>query len=460
MNFLKRAGLSLRSRKGKSLIMLATFLVVSAMVLGGVLINDAAAQAGRAAKEKVGAEVDLSVDLDDLVGSGQFRAPQIDVDTVDRIGGSPLVERYNYQSFNGTSLLGGARTVSTEPATADGAAESTLVHGVLDSSLLADFSSGAWRMLSGEPITAADQGRDVVLVEQRLAAKNRLKVGDTLTLTDNDTGRKKADFTVEGIFRNPSDRPDAEYRQEPGDWLIVPARALTRLNSAGQDTPTQVGSATFRLKDPATFEAFRAMAEKTAGSALDGFEFGVNDKAVQQMTGPLTGITASTTAAMWLIGAAGAVVLGLLAALAVKERRRESGILLAMGERKWKLVAQQTTEILVIAALAIALSSVFAERLAQGASDALLRAEAAAAQRKIDSWQAPADGATGLSTGTDPEDAPVENADPVDSITVRLDPADLGIAGGVGLGIGLLAAAVPAASVLRLTPRSLLTKGR
>ncbi|MGW9715297.1 hypothetical protein ACWGUJ_29960 [Streptomyces albidoflavus] len=57
-------------------------------------------------------------------------------------------------------------------------------------------------------------------------------------------------------------------------------------------------------------------------------------------------------------------------------------------------------------------------------------------------------------------DQPVDNADPIDKITVGLAPSDIAVVGGIGLGIGLLATAVPAASVLRLSPRFILTKGK
>jgi putative ABC transport system permease protein len=178
------------------------------------------------------------------------------------------------------------------------------------------------------------------------------------------------------------------------------------------------------------------------------------------MTGPLESITSSATAAMWLVGGAGALVLGLLATLAVKQRRTEFGVLLALGEKKWKLVAQQAVETVVIAALAIGLSSLFAQSLTQLAGDTLLRDEAATAQRKINAWQPPPPGSTGVQEGINPNDEPVEGADPIDKITVRLDPADLATVAGIGLGIGLLATAIPAASALRLNPRTILTKGK
>ncbi|MFC1420924.1 ABC transporter permease [Streptacidiphilus cavernicola] len=460
MNFVKRAGLSLWSRKARTLITLSTFLVVCTTVLAGILIGSATGRAADGARRTLGAAVTLGPDLSSMSGS-QLQAPQIGSDVVDRIGGSPLVSRYNYTYVDGTQLLGGPRLVSDKPVFAGAPATYTLATGVRDSSLLPGFASGAWTLLSGAPITAADQGRDEILIEERLAAKNHLKVGDRLTLSENDpAGKAKAVFTVKGVYRDPSDQPDPDYQQFPGDRLIVPAAALGRLNSGGGHGPTQLQGATFQLKDAADFGAFQAAARQTAGKAMQGFKLSINDKALQQMTGPLDSVTGAATAAMWLIGVAGALVLGLLAALAVKQRRTEFGVLLALGERKGRLVAQQCVETVVVAVLAVGLSSLFAQSLTQWAGDALLRGEAASAQQKIDAWRPPPPGSTGLEQGIDPDSAPVKGVAPIDRMTVRLRPSDLGAVAGAGLGIGLLATVVPAASALRLNPRRILSKGK
>ncbi|SFE45158.1 putative ABC transport system permease protein [Actinacidiphila alni] len=163
---------------------------------------------------------------------------------------------------------------------------------------------------------------------------------------------------------------------------------------------------------------------------------------------------------MWLIGLAGAAVLALLINLAVKQRRREYGVLLAMGEKRGRVIGQQALEIIVVAALAIVLGSLFAPALTQHTGQSLLGKEAGSARHKLDSWKPPAPGSTGLGEGIDQDDKPVENADPTDRITVTLAPSDLITVGAVGLGIGLLATAIPAASVLRLSPRTILTKGK
>ncbi|MDH6604632.1 putative ABC transport system permease protein [Streptomyces sp. SAI-208] len=459
MNFVKRAGLSLWARKGRTLITLSAFLVISVMVLAGVLISDATAQAEQDAKRSVGAEVNLTMDIDQLVGGGGMQAPRVDAATVDRLGALPQVQKYTYSMWDRAILKGKYTLVGGGPIDPMGPG-GTVGTGVLDTSLLPDFRSGKFTLLSGEHLTAADKDTKQLLIEERLAQQNGLKVGDKITLTGNDE-KTTADFTVAGIYRDPrpTTEPDPQYEINPANMLYGAVGGLSALSSDGNG-PLQVGKATFLLKDADVQAAFKDEAKRVTGSALDGFKLDANDKAIQQMTGPLKSIRSTATLAMWLMATAGAAVLALLANLAVKQRRTEYGALLAMGEKKSNLIAQQALETVLVAAVAIGLSSVFAPSLTQRAGQALLGQEATAAQKKIDSWQAPPPGSTGLGAGTDWDDKPVENADPIGKIAVALDPADLATVGGIGLGIALLATAVPAGAVLRLSPRTILTKGK
>jgi len=459
MNFVKRAGLSLWARKGRTLMTLATFLVISVMVLAGVLISDATAQAEQDAKRSVGAEVNLTMDLSQLGGGGGIQAPRIGAATVDKLGALPQVQKYTYSMWDRAILKGKYRLADGGPVDPMGPG-GTVGMGVLDTSLLPDFRSGKFTLLSGEHLTAADKDSKQLLIEERLAKQNGLKVGDRITLAGNDE-KTTADFTVAGIYRDPrpTTEPDPEYGINPANMLYGAVGGLSALGSDGNG-PLQVGKATFLLKDADVQGAFKDEAKRVAAAALDGFKLDANDKAIRQMTGPLKSIRSTATLAMWLMGIAGAAVLALLVNLAVKQRRKEYGVLLAMGEKKSKLIAQQALEIVLVAAVAIGLSSLFAPRLTQSAGQALLGQEATAAQKKLDSWQAPPPGSTGLGEGTDWDDKPVENADPIGKIAVALDPADLAIVGGIGLGIGLLATAIPAGTVLRLSPRTILTKGK
>lgn len=469
MNFLKRAGLSLWSRRGRTLIMTAIFLVISTMVLGGVLIRDATARAGDAARNRIGADVTMSMDLGKAAeGGGMLQAPQIATSTVDRIGASPFVARFNYQAYYATGFPDGVTYEGASEANADpGSGTPPLVVGAMDSDAMAGFSSGSKKLLDGRPITRADRDRKVVLIEERLARSNDLSTGDKLELgrieADAVTGQEKVaaytEFTVTGIYRDSADQ-DPEYLTPAGNGLIAPIGAAARYLDGAQNESATVSQATFTLDDPDDFAAFEKQARDEAGAELDGFAFQINDKAVRQMTGPLSAVSSSATAAMWLTGVAGAGVLALLTTLAVRQRRREFGVLLSMGEQRWKLVAQQVTEVVVVAALAVGLSALFAEQLTQKAAGSMVSSEASTARKQIDAWEPPPPGSTGLNEGIDMDDRPVAGAEPIDEITVRLGNSALSTVAGVGLGIGLLATALPAASVLRLTPRTILSKGK
>lgn len=460
MNFVKRAALSLWARKSRTLITLATFLAIAVMVLAGVLIDSATARAEQGVKRSVGAEVTLEMDPSKIgAGGGSLQAPHVDASLVDKIGALPQVQKYTYSTWDRAILSGGTTLVDGGPAAPMGPG-GTVDQAVRDSSVLSDFRSGRFTLLSGAHITPADKDKRQVLIEERLALKNHLKVGDKLTLVGNDE-KTTADFTVGGIYRDPRavTETDPEYGIDPANMIYGTFGGLAALGSQQGGSP-QVSTATFVLRDADAQNAFKAAAKQIGGSALDAFKLDVNTKAIQQMTGPLGSIRTTATVAMWLMGLAGAAVLALLANLAVKQRRKEYGVLLAMGERKTRLIAQQILEIAAVAVLAVGISALIAPGLTQSAGQWLLGRDATSAKQKIDAWKPPPPGSTGLGEGVDWNDQPVQNADPVDRITVALGPADLLAVGGVGLGVGLLATAIPAAAVLRLSPRTILTKGK
>lgn len=67
MNFIKRAFLSMKQRKAKSLVFLCIFFIVTNLVLAGFAIQNASQEASDLAREKLGADVTLQPDIEKIM---------------------------------------------------------------------------------------------------------------------------------------------------------------------------------------------------------------------------------------------------------------------------------------------------------------------------------------------------------------------------------------------------------
>lgn len=62
MNFIKRALLSMKARKGRTILQLFIFTIVCVLILSGFTIQSAANNASELARKELGGDVTLSVD--------------------------------------------------------------------------------------------------------------------------------------------------------------------------------------------------------------------------------------------------------------------------------------------------------------------------------------------------------------------------------------------------------------
>ncbi|MBQ1092837.1 ABC transporter permease [Streptomyces sp. B93] len=414
MNFVKRAGMSLRARKSRTAALLGIFVVICALLLGGFLLEAAAARQEAEAQRRIG--VDVTV-----------RGEVLTADRVARLGSRAPVTRYNPLLTLTAGPRGFDPLVSPEPPPPGEREGGPLaMRGVRDLGMLLPFSYGSTKITSGRGIDPRDTGRRVAVVEERLAEKNGLEVGDTIRVRSYD-GERTVTMKVLGVFRDPrKDPPQWTPPDElPGNTVYVPTPLAERLGEGA----AEVDEAVFRIGSPEQAERLHAEARRLLGTG--DFDFRVNDKAYQDQVRPIQRVGAFAGLIVWVIALAGALVLGLIVMLQIRERREELGVLLSMGEKKWKLITQHAVEIAVVCLPAIAVAALAGHLAAPSLGDALL------------------DRPPRHTAGGVPDTA---MAPP----TVRVEPADVGKVAGIGLGICLVSTVVPGIGVLRLHPRSIL----
>ncbi len=195
------------------------------------------------------------------------------------------------------------------------------INGTTTPTKLSTAQGGSFTLKSGK-VFAADSTDNVALVGQSLATKNNLSVGSTFTAYGQT-------ITVAGIF-------DAG-NSFGNNQLIMPLKALQTLS----DQKDQVSSATITVDSISNVESVSKAIQAKLGDKVD-----ITNSAdqVKESIAPLENIKTISTYS--LIGAivAGAVIILLTMVMIVRERRREIGVIKAIGASNTSIVGQFATE--------------------------------------------------------------------------------------------------------------------
>ncbi|EMN7729918.1 ABC transporter permease [Bacillus cereus] len=448
MNFIKRSFLSLQSRKGKSLILLAIFLVVINLVFAGFTIQSASSKATDLARQQLGADINLRIDINKYLeeqnnnqnANEARKVPSIEKKEADKLKNSKYLDHYNYlksaiaelKELHNVEPSGGAQSFGPNNNL------NFTLQGVRDFFSLEAAQDKKLKLIEGEGITSKTIGKNVAMIEKKLAEKNNLKVGDKLQIGEvMDEELTTKELEIIGIYESKEEAPSFGGQSfallEPANQIYLPYSVMTSLENA-----------IYSLKDPKDIDAFKEEAKKLGLPAY--YELDAQDNVYKQMIGPIENIASFSKTIVIMVSIAAATILGLIIMLSIKERRKEIGILLSIGEKKWKLMGQLLVEVLCIAVLAFGLSLATGEKVSQKVGDNLLSSEIAKNEDK------PEDPIAKLSGN------PAADVDPVDNIDVSISTEDLGKVGGIGLGIAMLGTILPALSILRLNPKQILLK--
>ncbi|MFD5259793.1 ABC transporter permease [Bacillus wiedmannii] len=473
MNFMKRAILSMKKRIGTSLILMAVFLIVTNLVLSGFTIQNASKKAADAARKKLGADVTLSLDFDKLGQqareTGEMPNPsKFNTKETDQLAKSKYVKDYNYIA-NTFGISDGLKLVGASEGEGKGKAgmaavrggsssgteidmnDSFMIEGVRKTALQESFKNGKSKIIDGKPITEQMKAQNVALMEKRLAELNNLKVGDKVKVQSGD---KKETLEVEiiGIYETNEQAmgQQAPPIMDPANKLYMPHSTMKKLEVDQGISSVQV---VYFLNDPQYIDAFKKEAKKS-NIDFNYYKLDAHDSLYKQMIGPIENISSTSQMIIYIVSIAGAIILGLIIMLSIKGRRKEMGILLSIGEKKWKLMAQFVVEVVCIAILAFGVSITTGAKVSQFIGDNLLSSEIATTSEETDTMR---NNSTVMMSGPG---GTLQNQkeDPIDKIDVSVTGEDVGKMGGIGLAIAIIATLLPALSILRLNPKQILLK--
>lgn len=363
MSFIYRGFLSLKSKKGKTALMFFVFLSIFCLMFTGFIIKSAAKKNEIIARQKLGANVSISVDTQKMADQmGKRKIPDLNPESVNKISKLKQVKDYQISSegyatkdnlkpivppenSSNSSSMVPMQTDDSEPT-------SFVLSGVRNSKYDEDFLNKKNKLISGKEITSKNTTTSAI-IEEQLAKKNHLKVGDHFKLKNNDG--TEVEFEVVGIYhtsKTVSPMFASVESAQPSNRIYI------NYNTINQFTETQsINKVTFYLKDPLLINQFIKDAKKL--NLIDSiYKFDANDDAYEQMIGPLRQTSAFCNSLMIISMIIGGCVLIALTILNIKSRKFEMGILLAMGESKFKIIAQLIFEGFIVAIIAFGASSI------------------------------------------------------------------------------------------------------
>ncbi|MFC6208117.1 ABC transporter permease [Levilactobacillus tongjiangensis] len=479
MNFFKRAWLNVWAKKGRSVLLILVSSAILMFVLAGLLIRSAAVKATSQAKADVGATVTLSANrqaafkkMQSRTTSSKSSRPKMTLTPVKLSDAVKVAQLSNISSYSvtsstsvnassyetvststgmGSSNSGGPGGMKSATSTGD-----TQIDGVTATSLTTGFSNKQSKITKGRGITAADKNTNNVVVEKDLASQNNLTVGDTLTVKEATGDKDKVKLKVVGIYKasSTSSSNASPMSTDPANTMYT---SYTLANTfKGSKYAGTADSVTFNVSNPA-----KVSSVKTAGKKLintSKYSLSTDDASYQTVKASMDNVEGFANKIVWLVAIAGTIILALIVILTIRERRFEIGVLLSLGEARWKIIAQFFTEMLMVIVVAVAIAGVGGKFVGNQLGSQLVSQSATTTQTTSSGTGQPGGGepsGNGGSGGPGSTGQMAKQATDM-KIAVTVSAVNLAELGGFGLAITFLSIMIASGGILRLEPKKVL----
>lgn len=362
MNFFNRALKYCWRQRLRSFLLLLTFTLLLTTVLIAISSEKAVEQGTKQIKETVGASVRIELDTNNQANYGSaedfgngasgytYNGDFITEKIVDKISKLENVIGYNAKISEG--YWGVPKSFSPFPAmVTEGLA--TPYQAVLNSSLDTRFLNGTYKLEEGRHIKADDSY--VALISKELADKNNLSVGDTIEfITETDIDITDTTFKIIGIFSGTEGMSKSAITPSdiPANLGYIDMNSLSELyDSEGYDFLDVYTHTPEEAKE--LMETIKNLPEVKGKT----FTFNLNSEDFDLVSTPLSSFGSMVDTTVFILTIIGVLIVVLLLVLWTRGRKKEIGILLAVGRSKVEIVGQFLTENILITFLSMIVSA-------------------------------------------------------------------------------------------------------
>lgn len=471
---IKNALLSLKKNIGKTILLFVIIVVITNLVIAGLSIQSATQKSMDQIRSSLGNDVTLSVDFRNMMknrepGAAVSNETSLTTTMADTLKDLKYVENYNYQ----ISTSANSDSINAVESEMDNNQQDTNRHDNQKNQnstqgdftisanttmkYLDSFTNNNYKVTDGRLLTIQDQNTNNCVIETNLASDNNLKVGDTFTINttvNNETITQE--LTIVGLYEIQStDNIGGAHFNNPVNTIYTDLSIGQTLTESSEN----IISAIYYLDDPENAEAFVGLAKKKSDIDFDAFSLDANDHLYQQNTSSLESMQSFAKMFVWIVVIAGSAILCLILALTIRNRYYEIGVLLSLGQSKVKIIAQQLIEIGLIAVVAFVISLGTGQLTSHYMGNMLESGSSSNVMQMDQKDDQPNDNQQKTNTQTKENFLGNMMEGPSNQeLDVSITGENVVQLAGVTAAICIVSIAVPAAYVLRLTPRQILSR--
>lgn len=394
MNILHRAWWGVSRRWNQSFIVFLILLAIGTLVIASLLIQSTSDQARADARKAMGSEVILK----SFNETGGGKIEYLPLALTDSLINSEYVESYNYVlqmhyvAKNFEPIQGEANETMEVTVTGPDADNFKMpdiqVKAVMDTSKLKEFNNGVYTLEEGRHISEENGNQPFILIEQTLAQENDLHIGDKLIMSEM-FGVNQIEAEIIGIYRTTEtiedvrinmNMPSVRTLHVPYNNILAPFNAFAKIDSTTNEA--LFVEAIYYINDPDHIASFVNLAQTNTLFDPSKFKLFSSEEKLKSMTLAIDQVASFSIIMLWLIIICGGIILCLLFIYFVKGRLREMGILLSLGENRFKLVMQLITEVMILVIIAFSISIFTGNIVAKQATDVLLEQRQATIEKE------------------------------------------------------------------------------
>lgn len=480
---IKNALLSLKKNIGKTILVFVIIVVITNLVIAGLSIQSATKKSMDQIRSSLGNDVTLSVDFRNMMKNRKpseavSNETSLTTTMADSLKDLKYVKNYNYQistSANSNSISA-VETASDnsnnqqdtnkpndQPEQASNQVDFTISANTT-MKYLDSFTNNNYKLTKGRLLTTKDQNTNNCVIETNLASDNDLSVGDTFTITTtvNDETITQ-ELTIVGIYEIQSTNEiGSAHFNNPVNTIYTDLSIGQTLTGSSEN----ITSAIYYLDDPENAEAFVELAKKKSDIDFDTFSLDANNRLYQQNASSLESMQSFAKMFVWIVVIAGSAILCLILALTIRNRYYEIGVLLSLGQSKVKIIAQQLIEVGLIAVVAFVISLGTGQLTSHYMGNMLESSSSSNVMQMDQKGDQPNDNQNQSDSNQQKNNTQTKEnflgnmiqGPSNQELDVSITGENVIQLAGVTAAICIVSIAVPAAYVLRLTPRQILSR--